>query len=120
MLYTCTVLTEIKELGYLPLAIIQAGAFIAKSRNLDGYLAIYSVNKTRLLSEKPSQSHDDYVWTVYTTWQMSFDKLSPLSARFLQLCSLLHYKGISEEFFINAAKYEHKSTIPPVEDLKDS
>src|ERR1700753_4030105 len=109
-----------KELVYLPLAIIQAGAFIAKSRNLEGYLTVYSTNKSRLLSEKPAQSHDSYAWTVYTTWQMSFNKLSPLAARFLQLCSLLHHKGIFEEFFINASKYQHKSAIPTQEDLQRS
>ncbi|KAJ7218549.1 P-loop containing nucleoside triphosphate hydrolase protein [Mycena pura] len=87
----------VKELAYLPLAIIQAGAFIARSRNLEGFLTIYASNKSRLLSEKPGQSHDSYEWTVYTTWQMSFNKLSPLAARFLQLCSLLHHKGISED-----------------------
>ncbi|KAJ7200027.1 hypothetical protein GGX14DRAFT_372613 [Mycena pura] len=97
----------VKELAYLPLAIIQAGAFIARSRNLEGFLTVYSTNKSRLLNEKPAQSHDNYAWTVYTTWQMSFNKLSPLAARFLQLCSLLHHKGISEEFFINASKYQH-------------
>jgi hypothetical protein len=91
-------------LAYLPLAIIQAGAFIAKSRNLESYLTIYSSNKARLLSEKPAQSHDSYVWTVYTTWQISFERLSPLAARLLQLYSLLHHEGISEDFFMYASK----------------
>ncbi|KAJ7482436.1 hypothetical protein FB451DRAFT_1441693 [Mycena latifolia] len=31
------------------------------------------------------KSHDNYAWTVYTTWQISFDKLSKLAATFLQL-----------------------------------
>ncbi|KAJ7218543.1 hypothetical protein GGX14DRAFT_304298, partial [Mycena pura] len=109
-----------KELAYLPLAIIQAGAFIARSKNLEGFLTIYATNKSRLLNEKPRQSHDSYEWTVYTTWQMSFNRLSPLAARFLQLCSLLHHKGISEEFFINASKYRFTSAIPTYEDLGDS
>ncbi|KAJ7211767.1 hypothetical protein GGX14DRAFT_362346, partial [Mycena pura] len=109
-----------KELACLPLAIIQAGAYIAKSRNLGGYLTVYSTNKSRLLNEKPAQSHDSYVWTVYTTWQMSFNKLSPLAAQFLQLCSFLHHKGISEEFFINASKYHPKSASPTEKDLEGS
>ncbi|KAJ7201837.1 hypothetical protein GGX14DRAFT_300787, partial [Mycena pura] len=110
----------VKELACLPLAIIQAGAFIAKSRNAEGYLTLYSTNRSQLLSEKPAQSHDNYAWTVYTTWQMSFDKLSPLAARLLQFCSLLHHKGISEEFFTNASKYEPKCAIPTQEDLRGS
>ncbi|KAJ7712799.1 hypothetical protein B0H16DRAFT_1702701 [Mycena metata] len=95
----------VKLLHYLPLAIVQAGAFISKSRNLDGCLALYTKNQARLLSEKPVQSHDRYAWTVYTTWQMSFDRLTPLAAMFLQHCSFLHYNGISEEIFSYASKY---------------
>ncbi|KAJ7757883.1 hypothetical protein B0H16DRAFT_1314237, partial [Mycena metata] len=89
----------VKVLHHLPLAIVQAGAFISESRNLDGYLALYVENQARLLSEKPAQSHDNYAWTVYTTWQMSFDRLTPPAAMFLQHCSFLHYNGISEEIF---------------------
>ncbi|KAJ7713476.1 hypothetical protein B0H16DRAFT_1702432 [Mycena metata] len=96
----------VKSLHHLPLAIVQAGAFISKSRNLDGYLALYTKNQARLLSEKPTQSHDHYAHTVYTTWQMSFDRLTPPAAMFLQHCSFLHYNGISEEIFSYALKYQ--------------
>ncbi|KAJ7700621.1 hypothetical protein B0H16DRAFT_1642152, partial [Mycena metata] len=89
----------VKALHHLPLAIVQAGAFISKSRNLDGYLALYTKNQARLLGEKPAQSHDRYARTVYTTWQMSFDRLTSPAAMFLQHCSFLHYNGISEEIF---------------------
>ncbi|KAJ7246192.1 hypothetical protein C8J57DRAFT_986346, partial [Mycena rebaudengoi] len=88
-----------KELSYLPLAIVQAGAFITESGALDTYLKLYVENRAQLLSERPAQAHDDYEWTVYTTWQMSFDKLSLLAATLLQLCSFLHRDGISEEIF---------------------
>ncbi|KAJ6488940.1 P-loop containing nucleoside triphosphate hydrolase protein [Mycena sanguinolenta] len=77
----------VKELAYLPLAIVQAGAFISESGALNSYLALYQRHRAQLLSEKPAQSHDDYAWTVYTTWQISFNKLSPLAAMLLQLCS---------------------------------
>ncbi|KAJ7087440.1 hypothetical protein C8R44DRAFT_580543, partial [Mycena epipterygia] len=89
----------VKVLHYLPLAIIQAGAFISKSGDVDNYLALYEQNRAQLLSQKPAQSHDNYAWTVYTTWQISFDQLSPPAATFLQLCSLLHHQGISEQIF---------------------
>ncbi|KAJ7158567.1 putative kinesin [Mycena filopes] len=39
----------VKELCYLPLAIVQAGAFISESEDLSGYLALYHKNRTRLL-----------------------------------------------------------------------
>ncbi|KAJ7689762.1 hypothetical protein B0H16DRAFT_1707732 [Mycena metata] len=98
--------------------IVKAGAFISKSRNLDGYLALYTRNQARLLSEKPAQSHDHYARTVYTTWQMCFDQLTPPAALFLQHCSFLHYNGISEEIFSYASKYQFHSNRPSKEELQ--
>ncbi|KAJ7765957.1 hypothetical protein DFH07DRAFT_359600 [Mycena maculata] len=108
----------VKALWYLPLAIIQAGAFIAKSGALNSYLALYSQNRARLLSEKPAQSHDDYAWTVYTTWEISFKQLSQPAATLLQLCSFLHHQGILEKMFHNASTYKFKPTGPSKEELK--
>ncbi|KAJ7842312.1 P-loop containing nucleoside triphosphate hydrolase protein [Mycena leptocephala] len=108
----------VKELCYLPLAIVQAGAFILQSGALDSYLDIYMKNRAQLLSEKPAQSYDNYAWTVYTTWQMSFDQLSPPAAMFLQFCSFLHRDGISEDIFSRAATYRFKQAIPSREALQ--
>ncbi|KAF8195160.1 hypothetical protein K438DRAFT_1826955 [Mycena galopus ATCC 62051] len=101
-----TAMEIVKALYCLPLAIVQAGAFISKSRDLGSYLALYTKNQAQLLSEKPAQSHDCYAWTVYTTWQMSFDRLKAPAAMFLQHCAFLHYNGISEDIFIYASKFE--------------
>ncbi|KAJ7720422.1 hypothetical protein B0H16DRAFT_389270 [Mycena metata] len=109
----------VKSLHYLPLAIVQAGAFISKSRNLDGYLALYTKNQSQLLSEKPTQSHDRYAWTVYTTWQMSFERLTSRAAMFLHHCAFLHYNGISEEIFSFASKYQFPSNGPSEEELQE-
>ncbi|KAJ7678366.1 P-loop containing nucleoside triphosphate hydrolase protein [Mycena rosella] len=106
------------ELCYFPLAIIQAGAFISKSGALDSYLAYYSANRVRLLSEKPAQTHDDYASTVYTTWQISFDQLTPLAATLLQLCSFLHHQRISEQIFSNASMYTFPAHGPSNEELR--
>ncbi|KAJ7099176.1 hypothetical protein C8R44DRAFT_583924, partial [Mycena epipterygia] len=108
----------VKVLHYLPLAIIQAGAFISKSGDLDSYLALYEQNRARLLSQKPVQSHDNYAWTVYTTWQISFDQLSQPAATFLQLCSLLHHQGISEQIFKSAATYKFRPSSPSKDELQ--
>ncbi|KAJ7680068.1 P-loop containing nucleoside triphosphate hydrolase protein [Mycena rosella] len=105
-------------LWYLPLAIIQAGAFISKSGALDTYLTYYTENRARLLSEKPAQSHDDYAWTVYTTWQISFEKLSTVAATLLQLCSSLHHEGISEQMFSWASLYQFPPHGPSKNDLQ--
>ncbi|KAJ7861340.1 hypothetical protein B0H13DRAFT_2282467 [Mycena leptocephala] len=92
--------------------IVKAGAFILQSGALDSYLDIYMKNRAQLLSEKPAQSHDNYAQTVYTTWQMSFDCLSPPAAMFLQLCSFLHWDGITEEIFSRAATYKFSFSGP--------
>ncbi|KAJ7099089.1 P-loop containing nucleoside triphosphate hydrolase protein [Mycena epipterygia] len=105
-------------LHYLPLAIVQAGAFISKSGDLDSYLALYEQNQARLLSQKPAQSHDNYAWTVYTTWQISFNQLSQPATTFLQLCTLLHHQGISEQIFKNAATYKFGPSSPSKEELQ--
>ncbi|KAF8166092.1 P-loop containing nucleoside triphosphate hydrolase protein [Mycena galopus ATCC 62051] len=104
----------VKVLCYLPLAIVQAGAFISESGALDTYLGLYTKSQAQLLREKPAQSHDAYAWTVFTTWQMSFDKLSPPAATLLQLCSFLHQDGISEDLFSRAATHlmKNKSEQP--------
>ncbi|KAJ7108904.1 hypothetical protein C8R43DRAFT_1079913 [Mycena crocata] len=109
----------VKTLYYLPLAIIQAGGFISESGALGSYLELYATNKAKLLSERPAQSHDDYAWTVYTTWQISFEQLSKPAAMLLRLCSCLHHQGISEDIFKNASQYEFKSPGPTKEDLQE-
>ncbi|KAJ7786979.1 hypothetical protein B0H13DRAFT_2527950 [Mycena leptocephala] len=108
----------VKALSYFPLAIVQAGAFILESGALDTYLELYVENRAQLLSERPAQTHDDYSWTVYTTWKMSFDKLTPPAAMFLQLCSFLHREGISEEIFSRAVTYRFPSWGPSKEELQ--
>ncbi|KAJ7832009.1 P-loop containing nucleoside triphosphate hydrolase protein [Mycena leptocephala] len=106
------------ELSCLPLAIIQAGAFIAESGALHTYLKLYKQNRERLLSKKPAQSHDDYGRTVHTTWQISFDRLSELAQTFLQLCSFLHNQGISEKIFSKASVYKFPASGPSKEELQ--
>ncbi|KAJ7724108.1 hypothetical protein B0H16DRAFT_1472547 [Mycena metata] len=91
----------VKSLHYLPLAIVQAGAFISKSRDMDGYLPLYMKHQARLLSEKPAQSHDQYAWAVYTTWQ------------------ILHYNGTPEEIFRYASEYQISSDGPSEEELEE-
>ncbi|KAJ7119257.1 hypothetical protein C8R43DRAFT_933933 [Mycena crocata] len=108
----------VKALFYMPLAIIQAGAFISQSGALENYLELYATNRTRLLSEKPAQSHDDYAWTVYTTWQISFDQLSLPAATLLQLCAFLHHQGIFEEIFSYASGYQCYEGGPSKEELQ--
>ncbi|KAJ7057384.1 P-loop containing nucleoside triphosphate hydrolase protein, partial [Mycena amicta] len=99
----------VEELYCFPLAIVQAGAFISKmpslNQDISRFIPIYQENRASLLAKKPQQSQGDYEWTVYTTWEMSFRQLGPLAAQFLQLCSFIHFEGITEDIFKQASEY---------------
>ncbi|KAJ6559439.1 hypothetical protein DFH09DRAFT_1279616 [Mycena vulgaris] len=113
----------VQVLHCFPLAVVQAGAFICKYGGLEQYLDRYKQNKARLLKDRPAQTQDDYGWTVYTTWQISFDHLSKPAARLLELCSLLHHEGITETLFSKAVLYastELGELDATAEDLSDA
>ncbi|KAJ7260256.1 hypothetical protein C8J57DRAFT_1720203 [Mycena rebaudengoi] len=109
----------VKVLHCFPLAVVQAGAYIAKTGSLRRYLSQYDQNQARLLSKVPDQSHDKYAWSVYTTWDISFKCLSKPAARFMQLCSFLHHEGISEGIFSNATLYSPELLNPTEEQIKE-
>src|SRR3984957_7420707 len=96
-----------QELGCLALAVVQAGAYISRFEfGLSRYLEMYRERRGELFKEYSNQVQkiDDYEWTVYTTWTMSFERLSPQASRFLKICAFLHHDGISEAIFQNAAR----------------
>ena len=66
----------VEALGYLALAIVQAGAYIANSQmSFKRYLELFKTRRSKLLSERSIQ-RNEYEFTVYTTWEMSFQRLS--------------------------------------------
>ncbi|KAF8224686.1 hypothetical protein L208DRAFT_1409724 [Tricholoma matsutake] len=87
---------------------LQAGAYILMSGNISGYLDNYKKHCTKLLREHGRQRVDGYEWMVYTTWQISFEKLSSKAATFLQLCAFMHHDGIAEETFRKATAMSFK------------
>jgi len=99
----------VQELGHLALAVVQAAAYIFRSGcGLGPYLELYRTRRGKLLEEyrHHKQKMDDYEYTVYTTWQISFERLKTHAAQaaaFLQHCAYLHYNGISQEIFKHAA-----------------
>ena len=109
-----------QELGYLALAVVQAGRYILKSEcGLDRYLELYR-ERGGILEEYNVQKMDDYELTIYMTWSISFKRLSPQSASFLQLCAYLHHSGISEAIFRNAASNVTTSRSSSVADRPGS
>lgn len=88
-------------LGGLPLALVQAGAYIQKTRcGLAGYLERYKLRRTDLLSERGglTAEHDE---PVAATWLLSFERVeasSPAAADLLRTCAFLHPDAIPEAF----------------------
>ena len=89
-----------EELGYLPLAIEQAGAFIERNGcSFDNYLNRYRDKGIKVFDDKKYQP-GSYEYTVATTWLISCDKIreqNPASANLLELCAFLAPDGIPVE-----------------------
>src|ERR1700722_17725015 len=99
-------MTVEQELGHFALAVVQAGSYISRSEcSVGRYLEMYKARRGELLEEYRDQVHkiDDYESTVYTTWMISFEQLTPQATIFLKICGFLHHDGISEAIFQKAA-----------------
>jgi len=67
------------ELGYLPLALEQAGAYIAKTKcSFQDYLVSYRKRGLRLL-EKAGAVTGEYPKSVATTWSLNFEQVERAS-----------------------------------------
>lgn len=80
-----------KELGYLPLALSQAGAYIAENMlTIAGYLSLYNTERDRLLSDKTMPTMDKHA-PAYITWDMSIKKLQQLNQEGEEALDLLDF-----------------------------
>jgi tetratricopeptide (TPR) repeat protein len=108
----------VKELFCLPLAIDQAGAYIASgATNIGGYLVQYSKHRKTLLSRTEFTGASKYNRSVYRTWELSYQEIqqraqsddphgseaADTALLLLQLFSFFHHEGITEEIFAYAA-----------------
>ncbi len=89
-----------KELGGLPLALDQAGAYIEETGcGLEGYRQRYQRQQTTLLKRR-GKLVTDHPEPVATTWLLSFTKVEEVNraaADLLRLCAFLHPDAIPEE-----------------------
>ncbi|KAH8806701.1 hypothetical protein DL96DRAFT_611436 [Flagelloscypha sp. PMI_526] len=113
----------VQTLGCLALAVNQARGFLAQDIcTLREYLPIYMRNREKLLKGNSSQTTDDYKHTIYTTWTISFNKLSPPAAQLLELLCFMHHEGIPLRIFEdawNAYTEEEKDDDDDEEDESD-
>ena len=91
----------VKTLGYLALAIIQAGAAIREGIcSLEEYLDIFATHKKQLMKDQIPQGAD-YHYTIYSTWEVSVQKIESSgseravdSIQILQILAFLHFEQV--------------------------
>jgi tetratricopeptide (TPR) repeat protein len=90
-----------EELGGLPLALDQAGAYIEETGcGLPEYHQLYQQHRAALLAERRGELVDDHPFPVATTWYLSFQQVeqqNPAAADLLSLCAFLAPDAIPEE-----------------------
>ena len=132
----------VNELFCIPLAIDQAGAFIAfGDTDIRDYLDEYSQYRERLLSYPSFKGASRYDRTVYGTWELSYKEIQKRakshdsqraqaahSAIFLlEIFPFLHFDGITEKIFSYAAtqaydkneEKEQRSVLPLASSIID-
>ena len=97
----------VRELGGLPLALDQAGAYIEESSyHLEGYLKLYRRQRAALLKRRGGFA-TDHPAPVATTWSLSFERVEqadPVAADLLRLCAFLDPDAIPEEILLEGAR----------------
>lgn len=103
-----------ERLGCLPLAIIQAGAWIRhRLYDLEEFYCAYPDHAKTLLSHPSAQGKNDHDRTVYATFEVSVDAITKTASEIetashaleiLQFYAFLHFEGISEQILRKAGK----------------
>jgi TIR domain/NB-ARC domain len=97
-----------QELGGLPLALDQAGAYLEETgMDLAGYWQIYQKHRSDLLQQRRGLVND-HPASVATTWLLSFERIeekNPAATDLLRLCAFLSPDAISEEILMQRASF---------------
>jgi hypothetical protein len=113
------------ELGGIPLALDQAGAYMLTSEcGIDDYLELYTKHKHELMSDPEFKGASNYDRTTYGTWDISMQRIEDVAAkdgdkalaaqyaiRILRIFAFLDHANIPEELFKNAAENYMKRNI---------
>jgi hypothetical protein len=120
----------VNELFCFPLAIDQAGAYIASGATTIGdYLAKYSEHQKTLLSHSEFTGASKYSRTVYETWELSYKEIQQRATSndshkanaaksamlLLELFPFFHHEEITEDIFCYAALAKDNET--PISNL---
>ena len=99
-------------MGYLPLALDQAGAYIHMQQcSFSQYLEQYESNAGYLFSKRWKGGKHDR--SVFATWEISFnaiEKQNRKAAELLLVCGFFHHEDICKEFLCRGMKIEKHGT----------
>lgn len=99
---SATALKLAKELGYLPLALEQASAYIRETGlSLVEYLQRFEQYKNEIIGKGKALNYNE---TVLTTWKISLETVSeimPICKKFMLFCSFLDADNISKKMFFD-------------------
>jgi hypothetical protein len=113
----------VAEISCIPLAVDQAGAYIAAGNcDINSYLRQFSLHCQDLMSDATFIAASNYDQTVYGTWDLSFEEIKRRASGqsivgnaqaaqaalaaivILQICAFYHHNGISRDIFRSAAE----------------
>ncbi|KAK0468579.1 hypothetical protein IW261DRAFT_1679639, partial [Armillaria novae-zelandiae] len=100
-------------LGCQALVVATAGAYIASTATctLSNYLSLFK-QKCRQLFNYKMKSLDGYQNTVFSAFQLSFNKLSLSAKLFMQICAFFHHTAIPIELFYHASAFTGNDLLP--------
>ena len=108
----------VAELGYIPLAIDQAGAYIEAGKcDINEYLKRFFMHHQTLMSDVTFKGASGYNQTMYGTWDLSFKEIekrgksttgnaqaAQAAILILQICAFYHHSNISKKIFQSAVE----------------
>jgi tetratricopeptide (TPR) repeat protein len=102
-----------QELGGLPLAIDQAGAFIEETPStLSEYLAFYNSVRSQLLADRGSLGDHPSVTVTFSLAFVKTAEHSPAAADLIRLCAFFAPDAIPEELIVSGAKHLEENLGP--------
>ena len=103
-------LAVVHALGYLPLAIDLAGAYISQNdyarENISRYMDYFAEESHNILGASNAYGLNQYTLHVETVWETSFTAINeshPLSAHVFLILAHLNHAGIEDRLFLEAS-----------------
>ncbi|CCA73509.1 hypothetical protein PIIN_07462 [Serendipita indica DSM 11827] len=125
MRHVATAQKIVQRLGYLPIAIVQAGGYIRKQKCFWEYIGRLETNRANLLRHYTIQRDRlKYKHGVYAAFDTTLSVLSSRALNLLSMLACMHFASIPRELFILAAKrgFDHQAfdLLPPSDGFQHS